>query len=250
MLAIASVLTVFTACGEGVDLTKSKKQASKGSGGTTGGGWGGTTGSGSTTGTFPPPIDEPIDQPGGSSCDGSPGYSNSSRIGSPPEGGIDLDKVVFLGSPNVSGWAKTANISSVGFRPGTFQIDHSHVGAWAPYAVDIGNNTMQAATAWVFFYIDGQWYGAGGERMRPYQTEKNESLEWASNIGCEWFYNDSWGVLAGYRPAPGEMVGFMVTSGSTRADNSYNIAERSNIVMIPFPYDSEDAYYSPVVWSE
>jgi hypothetical protein len=238
-------------CGEGVTMGKSSKSSRGGlTGGTTGGSVGGTTSS-NTGPTVPPGDPMPGEPEGGSSCDGSPGYSNSTRIGEPPPEGINLNEVVFTGSPNVSGWAKTATVNSVGFRPGTFQIDYSHVGAWAPYAVDIGGGTMQAATAWIFFYIDGNWYAAGGERLRPYQTEKNASLINASDVGCEWFYNpEVWGVMADYRPAPGEMVGFMVTSGSTRADNSYSIAERTNIVMIPFPYDNEDAYSSQIVWSE
>jgi hypothetical protein len=140
-------------------------------------------------------------------------------------------------------------LTAVGFRPGVFHIDYTHKEQWAPYAIDIGGDgTFQAGTAWIFFYINGQWYGTGGERLRPNQTEK--SLDNASRVGEDWFYSDAWGIMHNYRPAPGEMVGFMVTQGLHRAANESPLQERSNLVLIPFPADGVDAYNSQIVWSE
>ena len=95
-------------------------------------------------------------------------------------------------------------------------------GRWRPpITLDASNNTTQEATTWIFFYINGQWYGAGGERMRPGQTDKDLARP----------------SIIGYRPKPGELVGFMVAAGSTRADNRTNIRERTAIMVMPFPGD-------------
>jgi hypothetical protein len=100
----------------------------------------------------------------------------------------------------------------------------------------------------MFENINGQWYGTGGERLRPGQTDKG--LTRASDIATGWFYNAFWAPMTGYVPRPGETVGFMITAGSTRADANAPVKERSGVVLIPFPADGVSASFPPFQYQE
>ena len=163
-----------------------------------------------------------------------------------PTGGPDLAGATIVGSPDVRGWAVTSRITNVAFGGGRFRIDHTKRGQWP--GVDIGG-ALQEATVWVFFNINGTWYGTGGERLRPGQNEKELSAP--SAIGPGWLYDRGrWGAMTNYVPRPGEMVGFMVAAGSTRSDNHAPLHERSNVVAIPFPADGASASFPPFAFEE
>jgi hypothetical protein len=162
--------------------------------------------------------------------------------------GFRLGSVTILGSPDVRGFPVTSRITSLSFRPGTFHIDHERRGMWPPVLID-PDGTTQEATVWVFFYIEGQWYATGGERLRPNQTDK--ALDNPSSIGPDWLYaRDRWGVMTGYVPSPGDLVGFMVVAGSTRSDNNVAVRERSAVVLVPFPRDGVETSFPPFAWQE
>jgi hypothetical protein len=142
----------------------------------------------------------------------------------------------------------TSRITSLGFSPGNIHLDHTRRCQWPPVVI-APDGTTQEATLWVFFFINGRWYGTGAERWRPCQTDK--ALHAPSQIGPGWLYDPNrWGPMTGYVPRPGEMVGFMVAAGSTRSDANAPVAERSAVVMIPFPADGITAYYPPFAWEE
>ena len=153
-----------------------------------------------------------------------------------PIGATDFDALGYVqivgGSPDVRGWAITSRITSLRFDPGNIHLEHTRLGQWP--GVDIGG-ALQESTLWVFFRIGGQWYATGGERWRVGQTDKELSAP--SAIGPGWFYGPQWAPMTNYVPVPGELVGFMVVAGSTRADNRAPVQERSPILMIPFPPD-------------
>jgi hypothetical protein len=169
--------------------------------------------------TPPPPAPEPEPMP-----------EPTPAPPSAPDGFNLNDVRIVGGSPDVRGWAITSDITSIGFGGGSFHIDHTRRCGWP--GVDIGG-ALQESTIWVFERINGQWYGTGGERLRPCQTDKG--LGSPGDIANGWFYNAFWAPFNGHQPAPGEMVGFMITAGSTRADNNAPVHERTRIVMIPWP---------------
>jgi hypothetical protein len=166
----------------------------------------------------PPPAPEPEPEP--------------APAPAPPSapGGFNLNNVRIVGgSPDVRGWAVTSEITDLSMTGGYFHIDHTKRCGWP--GVDMGG-ALQEATIWIFEKINGQWYGTGGERLRPCQTDKG--LGSPMEIANGWFYNNYWAPFNGYQPQDGEMVGFMVTAGSTRADNNAPVHERTRIVMIPW----------------
>lgn len=162
---------------------------------------------------------------------------------------FDLSTVTIVASPDVRGFAVTSSITSLSFMPGTIHIDHTLRGTWPPIEIDPVEHVLQEATIWIFFHIGGQWYATGGERLRPSQTDK--MLPNPSGIGFEWLYDPGrWGVMTGYTPSPGDLVGFMVVAGSTRSDNSVIVMERTGVVLVPFPADDVPTSFPPFAWTE
>lgn len=165
----------------------------------------------------------------------------------PAPGGFDLGGVTIVGSPDVRGWPITSRLTSLRFGGGQIHLDHTRRGTWPPVVI-ANDGTTQESTLWVFFNVNGKWYGTGGERWRPGQTDK--ALSKPSDIGPGWLYDQSrWGPMANYVPRPGELVGFMVAAGSTRSDANINVAERSQVVLINFPSDNGGAF-PPFAWEE
>lgn len=163
----------------------------------------------------------------------------------PVPGGFDLNAVRFVGgSPDIRNWAITSEITRIEFTNGRIYIDHTKRCQWP--GVDIGG-ALQEATIFIFENINGQWYGTGGERLRPCQDWKE--LSRPSDIATGWFYSPYWAPFTGNVPRPGEVVGFMISAGSTRADNNAPVHERSGVVLIPFPSDAGGSY-PPFLWRE
>ena len=159
-----------------------------------------------------------------------------------------LSDVTIVSSPDVRSFPVTSRLTSLSFRPGNFHIDHTRRGMWPPVQID-PDGTTQEATVWVFFHIGGQWYATGGERLRPGQADK--MLDNPSQIGPGWLYDPGrWGVMTGYVPSPGELVGFMVVAGSTRSDDHVIVRERTGVVLVPFPADDVSTEFPPFAWQE
>ena len=130
---------------------------------------------------------------------------------------LDLANVQFHGSPDVRSWPVTSEITELRLRPGTLHLRHTREVEWpdVPY-----ETTTQESTLWVFVRIDGQWHATGAERIRPNQFDKPEP-DRVSQWIKEWLYNPQmWGPMANYVPAPGELVGFMLTAGIQRVGDA------------------------------
>jgi hypothetical protein len=154
---------------------------------------------------------------------------------------LDLANVRFHSSPDVRSWPVTSQITELRLRPGTLHLRHTREVEWpdVPY-----ETTTQESTLWVFVQIDGQWHATGAERIRPNQFDKPEP-DRVSQWIKEWLYNaQMWGPMANYVPAPGELVGFMLTAGIQRAGDASIVKERSNVVLVQYP-DDRGADYPP-----
>lgn len=159
---------------------------------------------------------------------------------------IDMNKVNYVcGSPNVSKWAVTSRVLSVGFGGGRFFFDHTRNGSWPRFRFPDG--AEQEATVWALFFINGQWYGGGGERIRPGQTDKE--LGRPSDIGYGWYFMPTCGPMTGYVPQIGELVGFMATDGNARLTDEHITEERTNVVLIPWPGDG-GGFFPPFAFEE
>ena len=122
----------------------------------------------------PPPPEAPAPAPAPPSGQGPNGFS--------------LANVTVVGSPNVLGWPVTSRMTEIGFREGWIHFDHTKRGQW-PGVVIAADGTLQESTIWIFYKINGQWYGTGAERTRPDQTDKPIPNPWAP--GVSWLYDPS-----------------------------------------------------------
>jgi hypothetical protein len=188
-----------------------------------------TAGPWSATQVFQTPAPPPTPVPGPTPPGGGGGFSFGSVT-------------IVGGSPNVASWPVTSQITSLVFDStlGVFHIDHTKRGRWSP--VPFGSTT-QESTVWVFFKINGKWYGSGGERLRPNQTDKGLGVP--SQMGSGWFYDGRWVPMTGYVPPVGDLVGFMVVAGDTRAGSNVILQERTGVVFIPMPPDGGIARFPP-----
>ncbi len=153
-----------------------------------------------------------------------------------PSDGLNLHSAIITGgSPgDVANWPITTAITTMDFGNGV-RVDFSKKdgpGRW-PDVVPPGFDGPLQYTLWMVVNINGQWYTSGGvEYWYGLQYSGGPASQFASN----WYYNPQiWGPLANHQPANGEQVGFLVTAGDQRVKDAHAVAERSNVVVLPFP---------------
>jgi hypothetical protein len=125
---------------------------------------------------------------------------------------IPIDRIQPINGPNdVFTFPATAEISELAFRPGGLRIVHSRQGLWPPVSIDgkASADDDQEATLWVILQIDGNWVGAGMERLRPRQTDKPEPNDPLGFVS-EWVSGRNFGPFNGHAIKSGDPIGFMV----------------------------------------
>jgi hypothetical protein len=131
---------------------------------------------------------------------------------------IDLAQVTWLHT-NVSGWAVTSRITGGRIGDPPICIDHTKAGRW-PVADGLEGNP------WIFVNLDGRWYAATYEWLRPGQI-------------CKGIHRDNIGEHIGrpplnsWRPRSGETVGLMVSTHARSGAGA--VRERSNVVLVQWP---------------
>jgi hypothetical protein len=135
---------------------------------------------------------------------------------------IDPGAVTWLHA-DVADWPVTSSITDVAIDRSSVTIEHTKAGAWPVYdfqGADVEGNP------WIFVERNGQWVAATYDWLRPGQTTKAvTAADIAENAKDQ--------RLAGWRPQPGEVVGFMVSTIARNGDRTSN--ERSNIVLTTWP---------------
>jgi hypothetical protein len=157
--------------------------------------------------------------------------------------GIDLSTVQIHNSHDVTSWPATATITRLEFRPTGVHVEHTRnqgPGSWPNFRPPGWDGDLQY-TLWIFVQIAGQWHGSGCIQFwQSCDQNGGPPEEFARN----WYYAaDRWAPMTGHQPAPGELVGFMVTAGDARNSGAQSVQERSNLVAIPFPVSG--AVYMP-----
>jgi hypothetical protein len=150
---------------------------------------------------------------------------------------IDMSSISVVGSPDVRAWPATTKIRALDFNGGGIAIDFTKKdgpGRW-PDVVPAGWDGGLQYTVWMVVNHGGRWYAAGGvEFWYGLGRSGGPPSQFANN----WYYNPQiWAPLTYHQPSPGEQVGFFITAGDQRAKDFHVVAERSNIVVVPFPGD-------------
>ncbi len=161
-------------------------------------------------GTPPPPTPDP---------DPDPDPPDDPPDNGIPGDDINLSQVNWLHT-DVSDWDVTSKITDITLDLPPLCIEHTKSGNWPVKGGTEGN-------PWVFAKIDGQWYAATYEWLKPGQTCKNIR---ADTLGP----HTKKEPLESWVPRSGELVGFMVSTharDSTRGPKQ----ERSNVVLVRWP---------------
>ena len=150
---------------------------------------------------------------------------------------IDLKKVVYLNSPDVSNWPQTAVLSLVeqdGGGDGPVCMSYTDPG-WPDSRWPFGQpgddpNFGVYANQWYFARIGGIWYGGAGEWI--YRGASScKAGQGTRTIGPDAGFGQP---FSSWVPQVGELVGFMVSSVARNGPVKRTVDERSNIIVQPW----------------
>jgi hypothetical protein len=148
---------------------------------------------------------------------------------------IDLKKVVYLNSPDVSNWPQTAVLSLVeqdGAGDGPVCMSYTDPG-WPDSPWPFGGsdpNFGVYANQWYFARINGTWYGGAGEWI--YRGASScKAGQGTRTIGPDAGFGPP---FSSWVPRVGELVGFMVSSVARNGPVKRTVDERSNVIVQPW----------------
>jgi hypothetical protein len=92
-------------------------------------------------------------------------------------------------------------------------------------------------TLWIGCKINGQWHIAGSilcisRGVNDNYVPTGPTLQ-PGHLPANWYYFAG-NPLATYQPQPGEPVAWFLTAGVQRRTDIHTIAERTNVVVVPF----------------
>jgi hypothetical protein len=168
----------------------------------------------------------------------TPGPSAPSS-GPAPNDAINLATVIVHNSPNPTNWPATTALQRLDLMPSGVHVVFDRQNSW-PEVVPPGWSGGLQYTVWIILNINGQWHASG---CIEYWRGLYESGGPVTGYARDWYYDPiRWGAMAGHQPAPGEQVGFLVTSGDARNNGPNSVNERSNVVMVSFPSASGQSF--------
>ena len=149
---------------------------------------------------------------------------------------INLGLATIYNSPqDVANWPATATITRLDIGGAGVHIDFTKrdgPGSWPDVPFQIEGENLEY-TLWIVLNINGHWYTSGCIQFWR-GLDRNGGPP--SQYGQNWYYDPQrWGVMSGYQPSNGEMVGFFVTAGDARNNGAVTTRERSSVVLVPFP---------------
>ena len=121
--------------------------------------------------------------------------------------------------------SKTSTITDTSIGDPPICIDHTKRGRWPK--VSAAGTTVEG-NPWVFAKVNGRWYGATYEWLRPGQECKSSIS--ASSIGD----HIKKSPLKDWKPKSGEKIGLMVSTPARFGPEGPK-RERSNVVMVTWP---------------
>jgi hypothetical protein len=149
---------------------------------------------------------------------------------------IDLSKVVYLNSPNVSNWPQTATLFTVeqdGAGSGPMCFSYTDPG-WPdshwPFGDNPDPNFGVYANQWYFAKIGGVWYGGAGEWIYR-GAGACKAGQGTFTIGPDSGFGPP---FSSWVPKVGELVGFMVSSVARSGPVKRTVDERSNVIVQPW----------------
>ena len=172
---------------------------------------------------------------------------------------LDLHDVTLFDNPaDLANWAVTTTITRIAFQAGASGGLHVEFtlrdgpGSWPDITPPGWMGPLEYTVGFVE-NIGGHWYGSAAiQYWRGLDASGGNVAEDVGSMGqcatfgfassCQvarnWYYDGRWGMLNGYQPATGEIIGVFVVAGNARGvpDGSQSpVHERSNVVLVPMP---------------
>jgi len=152
---------------------------------------------------------------------------------------LDLQAAQIVNAPDVKAWPITTAITQVIFDGSTTRVvfdKQDGPNRWPDVTPPKWEGPLQY-TLWLFRKLGDRWVGSAfiqfwhGREASGSATDPDVP----SVYHLHWYYDRRWAPLNGSGPiAPGESIGFMVTSGNARDSvGPMSVQERSNIVVFP-----------------
>lgn len=162
---------------------------------------------------------------------------------------IDLRKVVFLQSPDVSSWPETGTLELVeqdgnALLGGPFCTRFTDPG-WPDSPWPYGGpdpNFGVFANQWYFAKIGGVWYGGAGEWIYR-GAGVCKAGQGTRTIGPDSGFGEP---FASWVPRPGELFGTMISSVARRGSVRRTVDERTNIIVQPWRDTSLGSTLAPI----
>lgn len=147
---------------------------------------------------------------------------------------IDLSRVTYLRSPNISNWPRTGFLVAV-------EQDGGHDGAMCTRFTDPGwpdsdwpyddvDDFGVFANQWYFAKINGTWYGGAGEWIYRTAASVCKAGQGTDTIGPDSGFGEP---FASWRPKVGELVGYAITSVA-RFGVAPTVNQRTQVVVQPW----------------
>ena len=153
---------------------------------------------------------------------------------------IDLSKVFYLNSPNISGWRRTGFLSLVEqdgseSAGGPLCTDFTDPG-WPDSNWPYGGpgddpNFGVFANQWYFAKIGGTWYGGAGEWIYRTAPSKCKAGQGTTTIGPDSGFGNP---FSSWVPKVGEPVGYLISSVARRGSVKRTVDERTQVVVQPW----------------
>lgn len=144
---------------------------------------------------------------------------------------IDLRQVSYTHGPDISQWPVTVTLTRV--TQGVGSPDEvctyfTHQGEWPPVIFYGELETLVEGNQWYFARINGRWHGVPGEWFRPGVACKfGQSAE---DIGKDSTMDEP---MHSWRPRPGELVGYGVSTPARNYPSMKSLDERSQVILAP-----------------
>jgi len=154
---------------------------------------------------------------------------------------IDLSRVTYLQSPDISQWRETGRLEIVeqdGANDGPLCMRFTEPG-WPDWPFFGDPNFGVYANMWFFAKINGQWYGGAGEWL--YRGGSSCKIgQGTRTMGPDSGFGPPVNTWA---PRVGELVGWMVTAAARRGART--VEERTQVVVQPWRDTSQGSTFAP-----
>lgn len=161
---------------------------------------------------------------------------------------IDLTKVVYLNSPNISGWKRTGFLQAVEQDGATGLVCTRFTDPGWPdslwvYRTEPGVGYV-FANQWYFAKIGGTWYGGAGEWIYRQAASVCKSGQNTDNIGPDAGFGEP---FSSWRPRVGERVGYAVSAVARRGAVAPTVSERTQVIVLPWVDSSRSSLTPPAL---